>query len=561
MPAPKRWRQAHTVSPTRDFAARLAVSAYPSALADAVRDAAMPRVAPGGPAPIYGAMPIGMATPRIDAGRTLPASDLENARGLVDRRGNPWIQAQYRSPWSLGVNTLAALTRTIVGATGFAGIDYPSGVRLGAGVVPAAGMLRLLYVDPVRAGGRDLSVAHTLKSVGVGVRPRLGSPVTTPTTLSPEGGFAEPVQFFGFETAMLTTARGLTPIMLGVAESLSDPNSIEYLLAEHDSVVGTPRLRRIVGVPRSSRTARGRSGAVFENFRLHRVRPGLAVARRGSDERIYMTVLVGGALAEEVSLVVGTLSLSGVDVVFRETDRVRVPPASSDLPDRPTVYESVPLAWSPFIERLLVMTTVGQWDARFYAITGEGTFVSRDPSQWFGEFVEDTHSGNLVAVHPETGHVYFQTAHNNATTIVRADQSITNLWRVDDLFLPDGLGHPPESWPLTNSRGVTRFLRWCGAPCTLLDWEFQRCGPDYIPSFVSRRAPGPDYVWQANLTGKLGPLRGAFLAGGGINSGCGFHRIVPVGRGASAYVFVSASPAACFISVAFVEEGPWPGLD
>ncbi|MBN8614986.1 MAG: hypothetical protein J0L92_30585 [Deltaproteobacteria bacterium] len=344
------------------------------------------------------------------------------------------------------------------------------------------------------------------------------------------------------------------------AESLSGSSAVEYILVDHDAATAAPRARRVLGVPRSALEARGPDGLLYSTQGRRRVRPGLAVAGNGASQRVFMTVVVAGELTEDVSLVVGSLDIDGRDVVFHETDRVRMPQVGTDWPGRPTVYESVPLAWNPRIDRLLVMATIGEWTATFYAVTSGGVFVSRSGTEWFGATSENPHSGNLIAVHPVTGHVYFQTAHNSVTATVGADQSIRNIWL--DPFLPDGEGHPPESWPLPITP-IRRFLRWCGAPCTLLEWEFQRCGPDFQPSFVSRRFDREDegeIVWQRYMAGTLGRTRGAFLSGGN-DSGCGFHRIVPVGHGASAYIFITASVSACFISVAFVEEGAWPGLD
>lgn len=505
-----------------------------------------------GARPLEGVTPIDIDDIAAPIASPPPARAIWQQYGAdqITRRGIPWRTEFFRSPRVLREAQLVASAGTALYPPSV--IDYPREFRLGAGVVPSRGAIRVLYTDPNRAGGVAEATPQTLRAVDVEARPRsgLGRIVGGPRIVATSNTRGEAVQFFGAEATSFTWRGHTRPLMLAVAEGLADPNDIEYLLVD-DIDSGDPVVSPIVGVPRSAPFSTLPSGEVRSTVGDHRIAPGISATPSGE---VLMSVAVRGSRGDQLDLVVGMIDLSGAPVRFRETDRVTITNDAfgTGLSGFPMLFESLPLAWHSGIGSWIVMYVVDQWEMRFHVVDSGGRFVSRTPATPMASS-ENTHSGVDLIVHPETGHVVFKSGHNAITAFVGPDQRWSNIW-VDRGFPPIGVDHPPETWPLPSEATVARTGRWVIAPTTFRDWEFQGAGLGLgaRPALVSRPFDQPPQVYQGRAAGSLGDFPPAPSTQTGS---FGVHRAVRTPFGVTAFVTLEPLIVDAWIKVAFLEDG------
>ncbi|MBN8615565.1 MAG: hypothetical protein J0L92_33525 [Deltaproteobacteria bacterium] len=496
---------------------------------------------------LVGVTPIGfhrIAVP-IDSPVPAPAIWQPYGRDEIIRRGVPWRTERFRSPRVLRKAQLVARAGTLRYGLG---LDYPQQLRVGAGVVTSRGIVRALYTDPAHAGVPD-TTPQTLRAVDVGAQPGRNLGVSTrPVVVAASNSRGQPAQFFGIETTQVSTGGTSRPVMVVVAETIGSPTDIEYLLVDYDLATGEPVVTPIVGVPRSAAFSTTSTGAVYANFPLHRVAPGIAA---GPDS-LLMSVAVRGERAEDLDLVIGAVDVSTSPARFRETDRVPISGSidGSPITGYPVLYDALPLLWHPLIRRWIAMYVVDEWEMRFHVLDESGRFVRRTPASPMVS-AENRHAGVAMTLHPETGHVVLQTGHNAVTLEVQPDQSWVNIW--SRWFDPIGPDHPPETWPPLTSEGVAvvRGIRWSIAPTTFHDWEFQGAGLGTNPraALVSRPQALPPHAYQAYASGTLGEFAATPSSAGGV------HRIVRTPYRSAAYVIVEPRAPETLIKVAFVEDG------
>ncbi|MBN8613852.1 MAG: hypothetical protein J0L92_24865 [Deltaproteobacteria bacterium] len=453
------------------------------------------------------------------------------------------------------------MTTGAVYVSSAAAADYPPTVRITAGPVPSAELLSVVYVDPVVLSdgrpGPEAVVPHILKSIPVSSSmATLGLPRGGATTLLTGSASGDSVHFYGFECTQYGTGPASRPLMLGVAESLGD-GSIEYVLVDHDATTGVPFVRYVQDVPRgptppSSRVAYGRVMPGI-SFGVDRRLPFLPA------RRVLMALVVGvEADPNQADLVVGFLSVDDSDVLFRETDRARIPRVRGDVTE---VYESVPVAWHDRLNRWVVMLTVGDiWEGRFHLVDGAGRLFrnldGRLPiASWWPEQFERSHSGNVLSINRRTGNVCFQTAHNTASGAVLLNNTFVNQWS-DLYFDPEDPMQPADTFPaLTRTIGGGRTNnRWCTGAVEDPYWEWQQ-GATGGSTLDGARVEDRDLSGRGSVL-VVGERLGDEPAVSGIvttsllrapvtpNLGTNFgvHRIVDAGRGRSAHVAAWSAP-------------------
>lgn len=435
-------------------------------------------------------------------------------------------------------------------------LDYLPGVRIAAGAVTAAGLLRIAYVDTPHAGAPSDSAEHELWSVAVSTAPEsLGELVGEPTRLvarPPPGA-----RLHGLLSTQLRDAAGRErPLMVAVVEPLGAPQTYSYLLVDHDPETGIPFTRSILGVPRSAPVA---SDGFVNDF--HRLLPGIAAGELDGETRILMSLVVAGTEPADVSLVVGFVEIGPTTVRFREVDRSAIPRMPLDDETRPRPFESVPLAWHPGLRQWIVASVVGTvWEGRFQLVSWEGRFHRAPgegpaPTLWRPPDATAPHTVNHIAVHPVSGHVAFQSGHNTVSGTVTTAQVFVNQW--DDLY-PTQTGTPPETFPVPMPRpmAVARQGHWLIAPSLFgTTWEYSESG------VAAGAAHGRLNVVQYRTGGGGGAGRTlvdplfttALIAGEGL----GVHHVARVtGRGVGAHVAIVGVDDALRrgLVVAFVED-------
>ena len=511
-------------------------------------------------------------------GRDLPPGLVERVGdrdlGPTDllRRTDPLRASFYLPPRLLR----PAVELVTMGAVSYpaAPIDYIREVRVNAGPIPAAQVLRVLYVDPVvRLDGSPAPAAathHVLKSLAVSTSlPSLGTVVGEPiAVLNTSRTDEDSVKFYGFESTQYAEGSSDSrPVMVGVSENVRD-GTVDYVLVDHDPRTGEPAVKYIDGVPRGAPPP-------LPALDYKRVMPGVSYAvdrriPRLPRRRLLMALAVASEDdATSADLVVGFLSIAAERVTFVQTDRARIPRPAGE--SNTWVYESLPIAWHEGLQRWIVMATIGDnWEGRFHLVDLDGRIFrlpdgSLKRTLWWHEQRENSHSGNVVSVNQRSGNVVFQTAHNSASGRVSLEQQFTNQW--DGIYVSDNPLQPPDAFPVapTTPADMSRGSRWASATVSSdTDWEFQSSAPSASRDVTMPMVPS----WGVGIV--VARRRG--FSGGNTNTysrrlwrttqdrfaadvGTGFHRIVAASPNVTAHVALWIdSGARVRLGVAFTED-------